>query len=150
MPAASSYSESTLKTYMIDVLGGAGSGVAGALGLTTASAGIVAAITAVERILGVDDVADVTDMAKLETISRWLAWSVAADMAATSFDLTSYPGDSLKLSQMFDQINKRLAAALDAALVYEEVQGVSGAGGVAMIADTGGTQLPYGWSWPEF
>jgi acyl carrier protein len=141
MAAPSSYTEATLLTFMVNSL----SGVAGALSLTTSSAAITQALTATERILGVSDVASLTDMQKLETIARWQAWEAAADTAATSFDLAS-SGDSLKLSQMFDQINKRLGSALDAALVYSEVQAASGAGGVMVVASIGGTQQPYGWA----
>lgn len=141
MAAPSSYTEAALLTYMVNTL----SGVAGALGLTTSSAALTQALTATERILGVSDVADLTDMAKLETIARWQAWVAAADTAATSFDLAS-SGDSLKLSQLFEQISRRLADALDAALAYSEVQAASGAGGVMVLAEVGGTQSPYGWS----
>lgn len=145
MPAASSYSESELAAYMIAVLP-----VASALGMTAASPAIASAVLAVERILGVSDVADLTDMAKLETIATWRAWQAAADTAAVRFDVSSGGGggtSSAKLSQMFDQISKRLADALDAALVYPEVQAASGAGGVAVVVGLGGTVDPYGWPW---
>lgn len=146
MPAPSSYTEATLKTYMIDALGR----VAGQVGLTTASASIGSAILLVERILGVTDVADLTDMVKLETIAAWRAWVTAADAAATSFDVGS-DGDTAKLSQVYDHIKERLADAYDAALVYDEVVASTGAGGVAVTTTLDGTPDPYGWSYgPEY
>lgn len=144
MPAPSSYTEATLAAYMVGVL----SSAAGALGLTTASAAITQAVTTVERILGVSDVAELTDMAKLETIATWRAWQAALDTATASFDVSSGGGggtSSAKLSQLFDQIAKRLAMAEDAASIYSEVQAASGAGGVAVISSLGGVSSPYGW-----
>lgn len=148
MPAPSSYTEDSLKTFMINTLGGAGVGVAGALSLTTASAVIVRAVTVVERILGVTDVVDFTgsnQLAKLEAIAAWRAWVAASDSAATSFDMGS-DGDTMKLSQLYDHIAKRLAAAESEAMIYSEVQAFTAAGGVAVITTLSGAQRPYGWS----
>ena len=63
MPAPTSYSEATLAQHMVNVLGS----VATDLDLEDDSPAITAAVTSIERLLGVDDVADVTDMPVLES-----------------------------------------------------------------------------------
>lgn len=104
MPAPSSYSESGLKTFMVDVL----DSVAADLGLTTSSTAISQAVTAVERLLGVDDVADLDDMPVLEAAATWKAWAVALGVATTKYDLKAGSAD-LKRSQMFDGLQKKVS-----------------------------------------
>lgn len=106
MPAPSSYTESGLKTYMVGVL----DSVATDLGLTTASTSIVNAVTAVERLLGVSDVASLTDMSVLEAAAAWKAWQVALGVATTKYDLKAGSAD-LKQSQMFDSLNALVTQA---------------------------------------
>lgn len=142
MPAATSYSEASLKTYMIAVL----SSTAAALGLTTSSDAIVQAVVAVERVLGVSDVADVSDMPKLEAVATWKAWSAAEDSAMDALDLKAGTA-SISRSQLFDHITKRLARAEAEAGIYPEVQAaLAGAGGVAVVSTLNGMANPYGWN----
>jgi hypothetical protein len=142
VPAPVSYTEATLKTYMVAVL----SSTAGALGLTVASDAIVQAVTAVERVLGVTDVASLTDMpAKLEAIASWKAWSAAEDSAMDAMDLKAGTA-AINRSALYDHITKRLARAEAEASIYSEVQtALAGSGGVATVSSLGGVSNPYGW-----
>lgn len=106
MPAPSSYTESGLKTYMVTVL----DSVATDLGLTTSSTAIAQKVTEIERLLGVDDVADLTDMAVLEAAATWKAWQVALGVATTKYDLKAGTAD-LKRSQMFDSLQAKVTDA---------------------------------------
>lgn len=140
MPAPTAYTEDSVKTLMVTELGA----TATALGLTTASAQIVDAVYAVERLVGAA-IADQSDMAKLEAIARWQAWLVAEAMAVGQFDLSS-SGDSLKRSQVFDHIQSRLARAEAAASRYSEVaDALAGAGGTAYTTSVSTSGSPYGW-----
>lgn len=104
MAAPSSYSESALKTFMVEVL----DSVATDLGLTTSSTALAQAVTAVERLLGVSDVAELDDMPVLEAAATWKAWAVALGVATTQYDLKAGSAD-LKRSQMFDALQKKVA-----------------------------------------
>ena len=106
MSAKASYTESELATYMVGRL----DSVAGVLGLTTASTSILSAVTAVERLLGVLDVATLTDMPVLEAAATWQAWEAALTAASGKFDVKAGTAD-VKLSEMFKQIQARLAAS---------------------------------------
>lgn len=123
MPAPTSYSESTLKQFMVDELAGTGT----ALSLTTSSASITNAVYEVEDVLGVSDVASVTDMTKLKAIARWQAWLAAEATAISNFDLKS-SGDELKLSQILAGIRARLAYVEALAARYSEVAAIVGGG----------------------
>lgn len=140
MAAPSSYTEAGLKTYMIAAL----SSVADDLGLTTASAAIGLAVTATERLLGVSDVATLTEMGKLEDIARWRAWLVALDTASSQIDLKAGSAQ-LWQSQMFAQIERQLARAELAAMQYSEVADALAGGSVAYVASvsTGGDPYAY-------
>jgi hypothetical protein len=106
MPAPSSYTESSLKTFMVGVL----DSVATDLGLTTASTSIGNAVTAVERLLDVSDVAALTDMSVLEAAATWKSWEVALGVATTKYDLKAGTAD-LKRSQMFASLNEKVSDA---------------------------------------
>jgi hypothetical protein len=123
MSAPVSYTEAQLKTFLVEEL----DTVATALGLTTSSASITRAVYAVERALGVSDVASLTDMAKLEAIARWQAWLAAEASAISNFDLRS-SGDELKLSQILEGIRARLAYVEAIAARYSEVAALVGGG----------------------
>ena len=82
MPAPPSYTEDELKTFMVNELGATGT----ALGLTTSSALITQAVTAVVRLIG-KAIADETDMALLEAGARWKAWEAADAVAIGQYDL---------------------------------------------------------------
>lgn len=123
MPAPTAYSEAQLKTFVVEELGT----VATALGLTTSSASVTNAVYAVERILGVSDVASLTDMGKLEAVARWQAWLAAEATAITGVDLRS-DGDEIKFSQRLAGIRARLAYAEALAARYAEVAALVGGG----------------------
>ena len=82
MPAPTSYSEATLAQHMVNVLGS----VATDLDLEDDSPAITAAVTSIERLLGVDDVADVTDMPVLESAAAWKAGALYDGGEATRLD----------------------------------------------------------------
>jgi hypothetical protein len=99
----------------------------------------------VERVLGVSDVASLTDMPKLEAIATWRAWSAAEDSAMDAMDLKAGTA-AISRSQLFDHITKRLARAEAEASIYSEAQtALAGSGGVATVSGLTGTANPYGW-----
>lgn len=118
MPAPTIYTESSLKTFMVEVL----DSVATDLGLTASSTAISQAVIAVERLLGVDDVQDLTDMPVLEAAATWKAWAVALGVATTKYDLKAGSAD-LKRSQMFDGLQKKV---MDSEAVYYSALVASG------------------------
>lgn len=107
MPAPTSYSEAQLAALMVDEMGA----VATSLGLTATSAGILRAITAVERLLEVSDVATATDMAVVEAAARWQAWAVAEASMLASPNKIKSDGDELDYGQRLQGIRDRLAYA---------------------------------------
>lgn len=140
MGAPTSYTETTLKQFMIDELGA----VATLLGLTTASTKIVNAVTFVERILDAS-VADVTELAKLEDIARWRAWHTARATAVGQYDLSS-SGDSLKRSQVWDHLVGMLAEAEAAVMQYEEVAPLLAGASFAYVESLSTAASPYAWA----
>ena len=70
MPAPSQYTEAQLLDFMLIEAGTLGV----ALGLQANDDPLVQAVTAVERLLGISDVADATDLALLEAAARWETW----------------------------------------------------------------------------
>jgi hypothetical protein len=107
MTAKTSYTESELAAYMVGVL----DAVATGLGLTTSSPSILAAVTGVERLLGVSDVADVTDMAVLEAAAEWKARGVAYSTAVMKADEIKAGSASLKWSERVDGLREALTLA---------------------------------------
>lgn len=141
-----SYTPSTLATFMVTELSATGV----ALSLTDGSDAIDEAVNEVAAVLGVA-IADETNDLKLRAIARWQAWLTAEAAATGQYDLSS-EGDSFKRSQMFANIQSRLARAEAAASVYSEVAAVlAGSGGVAYVTEaSGGPGNPYQWPRDEW
>lgn len=128
MPAPTSYTEATLRQYMVDELSTTGV----ALGLTVGSAAIVKAANDVERLLGVA-IADATDMALLEAAAVWKAW-LAAEAASTNDKEIKAGTAGLKLQERFENIQSRLARAETAWYVAQSAsEAASGSGGVGFF-----------------
>lgn len=140
MPAPTTHTEDTLKQFIVDELGA----VATALSLTTASAQVVNAVYAVQRLLSLDDVADATDMTKVETLARWRAWMVAKAAGVPQYDIASQ-GDSLDRSQFYDHIAAMLSDAEAAASQYEEAAALI-YGSTATVTGSSVAGSPYGWA----
>lgn len=110
MAIPTSYSEETLKAFMLAALSGLGT----ALGLTAAS--FDEAVNDTLLAYGVSDIAQATDMAKLRGLARVAAWQVAVAAAAGDYDFSA-DGGNYRRSQLHEQARKGLAAAeADAAL----------------------------------
>ena len=107
MPAPTSYSEATLAQHMVNVLGS----VATDLDLEDDSPAITAAVTSIERLLGVDDVADVTDMPVLESAAAWKAWAVAYGAAVTQASEIKAGSAGLKWSDRLDGLRQAMTLA---------------------------------------
>lgn len=107
MPAAASYTESSLATYMVAIL----DSVATDLGLTNTSPSILAAITEIEDLLDVSDVATLTDMAVLRAAARWKAWSIAYALAAAQPDELKAGSAGLKWSDRLDGLKQAMEYA---------------------------------------
>ena len=116
MPVPTSMTEQNVADYMHAVL----SDVATDLGFTATSLGSYEeAIYDVALALGVGDVADETDMAKLRTFARLYAWKHALAAASARYDVADGT-QSLKRSQMVDGIKEALAEAQSDASGYAE------------------------------
>jgi hypothetical protein len=107
VPAKASYSESELATYMVAVL----DSVATDLGLTASSPSVLAAVTSVERLLGVSDVATLTDMAVLESAATWRAWGAAYGTAVTKADEIKAGSAGLKWGDRLDGLKAQVEIA---------------------------------------
>jgi hypothetical protein len=111
------------------------------LGLDQSDA-LLEAVSETADLLGVA-IADVDDDLKLRIIGRWLAWRAALGAAVGQYDLTSFPGDSLKRSQLFAHIRMMLAMAEAAALRYEEVAAILASSSTAYVTSIGTVTDPY-------
>jgi hypothetical protein len=103
MPAPTSYSEGSLLEFMLVELGATGV----SLGLVANDDPLAQAVTAVERLLGVSDVANATDLALLEAAARWQAWLAAEAAAASQFNVTLTGGKKFEREQIFQNIQTR-------------------------------------------
>jgi hypothetical protein len=98
MPLATSYTESTLASYLDDALGP----MADVLGWSTSANSYNLPISRAMRALGLSDVATVTaaaDLAALEVVATREAWRLVVQHLATRYDI-SLDQQSLKRSQL--------------------------------------------------
>ncbi len=109
MPAPTAYTEDGLATFMANELGATGV----ALGLSDSTPAIEQAVYATERLLGVSDIANATDVALVEAGARWQAWLAARAVAAGRFDIKA-GSVTVTQSQVFEQITAMLATVQDA------------------------------------
>ena len=119
------------------------------LGLESLDVLVTAVGTDTPAVLGVSSVAGITyggvsDVVKVLTIARWIAWQKAVDVAAVKFDLKAGSAD-LKQSQMWTQLTARLASAEAAAMQYSEVQAYATSGSLAYVSSIGVAGSPYAW-----
>lgn len=120
MPLPAVYDEDDLTTFMAAELGETGV----ALGLAEDQQDTLAqAAVEVVGILGgsLASLTSTADLMKVRAVARWQAWLAAWNVAAGRHDLKAGSAD-LKQSQVFDQIERRLAAAQVAAMRYSEVR----------------------------
>lgn len=122
MPAPVAYTEAELAAFMVAAL----DSVATDLGLISTSTSILKAVTAVERLLGVSDVATVTDMPKLEALATWKAWQVAYSAAVTKADEIKAGSAGLKWGDRLSGLQAMLCQAEQAAMVYPEARAALG------------------------
>lgn len=140
MPVVTSYTEATLATFMV---GGSRAETAAALSWTTASGAITEAVGRAERLLGVSDVADATDMAKVEAVARLVFWRAAKAGLTPAADW-AVDNESLKKSQLWEHAK---AMVLDAEAECADL-GIAGVGGsgVVTIHPVERSEDPYGLS----
>lgn len=113
MPLVSSYTETTLKDYLVAELATIGT----ALVWTTASTPVVEAMYDTEIALGVEDVADATSVPAIRALGAVAIWQRAVKALAAQVD--SREGDvEGKWSQMHAAALKNLALAEAAAAPY--------------------------------
>jgi hypothetical protein len=127
MALPASYTEATLKTYMLACLGGLGT----VLGLTTDS--FAEAVNDVLAAYGVDDIADVTDIPKVRALAKVAALRTAQAMAAGWYDFDA-DGGSFSRSQVAEQLAGLLAAAEGDALLYADGYTI-GTGTLTYVSD---------------
>lgn len=139
MPLPAAYTEGSLLGFMETVVGPHLEG----LGLDASDA-LTEAVNDVIGILGnpLADETSTADLMKVRTIARWQAWAAAVDTATDQFDLKAGSAD-LKRSQMFEQMERRLAAAEAAAMRYEEAAAVLAGGSTAYVSSIGVIGDPY-------
>lgn len=113
MALPSSYTEATLKTYMLASLGGLGT----VLGLTIDS--FAEAVNDVLAAYGVEDIANATDIPQLRALAKVAALRTAQATAAGWYDFGADGGD-FKRSQVAEQIATMLATAESDALLYAD------------------------------
>lgn len=145
MALPASWTESTLIAALEAEL----ESVAADLGLDSLDVLSTAVMTDTPAVLGVSSVATITysgvsDVVKVLTIARWIAWQKAVDVAAVKFDLKAGSAD-LKQSQMWTQLTARLTSAEAAAMRYSEVQAFASSGTLAYVSAIGVAGDPYAW-----
>ena len=112
MALPSSYTETTLKTYMVSTLGN----LAMVLGLDANA--MAEAANDVTQACGVTNISGATDIALVRALARVAALRVAQTTAAGWYDFGADGGD-YKRSQVVKQIGDLLAVAESEALVYD-------------------------------
>lgn len=145
MPLVTSYTMSSLEAFIETEL----ESVAEDLGMLAGDA-ITATARLVTRTLGHTDIAEATDMLKVETIATWLAWRRAKG-AATALSRLKAGSVELYRSEMFDHINDMLRDAEAAALRYDEAAAFLGTTGTAYVSSLGVIGNPYPFpAWSEW
>ncbi len=114
MAAPTSYTETALKLYMIDILGA----VHTALGWTVDSNQYDEAVSETLLAYDVSAIADATEIRKLRTLARREAWRQAMYETALDYDL-SKEGDSSSRSQMHTQAKAMFDLAATEAMIYD-------------------------------
>jgi hypothetical protein len=133
-----SYTAETLAAFMATKLGRTGV----ALGLTDVSDALVEAVADVAAVLGVSDIADLTDDLKTRTVAEWQAWRAAKGAAAGQYDLKAGTS-SLTRSQFFDHIAAMLADAETAAMRYSEVAAILAGSSTGYVSGMNTAGSPY-------
>lgn len=104
MALPSSYTESTLRDYMLSIT----ANVAGALGWTASS--FTEAVNDALVGYGVSDIADATDIAKLRSLAKLEAWRALADATVADYNFSADGG-----SYSRQQLHQQAVAALQRA-----------------------------------
>lgn len=104
MALPSSYTENTLRDYMLSVT----ATVAGALGWTAVN--FTEAVTDALVGYGVTDIAQATDMAKLRSLAKVEAWRAVADATVADYNFSADGG-----SYSRQQVHQQAVAALQRA-----------------------------------
>jgi hypothetical protein len=112
MPVPTSYTEDTLKTFMITAL----SKAATAIGLTVSDMGEAVIQTLVEY--GVTDITDATNIAKLRALAKINAWRTALASVSADYNFAD-AGARYDRSQVSMMIREYLKGALLEALPYD-------------------------------
>jgi len=107
------YDETTIKTFFLTELSTTGT----ALGWTTGTTEVVQAVSDLDRILGVSDLADATDMVAVEAVGRVVIWRWAVRALINHYDITTV-GQALKRSQHYEHAVAMLLDAEREALAY--------------------------------
>lgn len=115
MSVPASYDAASLGATMLAWLGP----VADVLGWQ-ADADVEEALIATALALGVDDIADATDISELRAIARREVWQLATDALASRYDLST-DGQSLSRSQLYQQARGQLRLAAQRAARYQTV-----------------------------
>jgi hypothetical protein len=105
MPPATSHTEASLAAYMLAEL----SDVATVLGWTTQTP-LQHALDKTARAYGVADIADATDMDKLEALAAVEAWAAAARALASRIDMEA-DGGRFDRAKLHEHALKQLAQA---------------------------------------
>lgn len=111
MPIPASYTETSLRAYMLKTVGGLGT----RLEMTTGN--FEEAVTSTLLAYGVTDIANATDLPKLRALADVEAWRVAWNEATGAYDFTA-DGSSFKRSDLAKQAKERLEAAEQTAMAH--------------------------------
>lgn len=141
MPAPTAYSESALRLFVVERL----SDVAVVLGWAGPEPQITRVLWATERaysaaVIEISDIADATDMPKLEAIAEREAWKAARNALAARVNMSG-AGTSMSLSQQFDHAKEMFDQAESECMALGIGQGGAYAVTVSPIVFT---EDPYG------
>lgn len=113
MPVPTSYTEVTLKEYMIATLGA----VATSLSWTTISQQVEEALIDALIAYGVDDIADVTDIKKIRALAKLSVWQAVSREVSGDFSFSA-DGASYNREQVHAQAQLEIARAETDAMPY--------------------------------
>lgn len=116
MAIPSSYTESSLQDYMVEIT----QAISSVIGLSASD--FYQAVNETLLSYGVDDIADATDIRKLRTLSRVEAWRFVADSTVAEYDISRDSGEST-VSDKRSQLHRQAVKRLDAARADAEQQG---------------------------
>jgi hypothetical protein len=129
MPLPTAYTESELKTFMLDSM----EDMAGELGWDASSKPVDLAVNSTVRNSGVSDIAAVTDVRRLELVAIREIWSFAASSLASRIDYTNTNQGQFQQEKLYEHAIAEIARADNNLRQYDQSQDDGGGPGTEKV-----------------